>query len=228
MYFPYGMFDPSIIILIPAMIFAFYAQTKVKTTFNKYLKVDSRSGYTGSEIARKILDKNGLYEVKIEHTRGHLTDHYDPRTKILRLSSSVYNGRSVAAAGVAAHEVGHAIQHANGYFPLTIRNNIAPIANFGARFVWIIVILGFFVNPSLIKVGIILYLAVVGFQIITLPVEFNASSRALAQLESGIMRQEEIKPAKKVLNAAALTYVAATLVAVGQLIRLILLSSSDD
>lgn len=216
------------IILIPAILFAMYAQAKVKSTFNKYLRIQNKSGYTGAEIARMILDRNGLHDVAIEHIGGSLTDHYDPRKKILRLSTPVYNGRSVASAGVAAHEVGHAIQHAKGYFPLILRNNIAPMANFGARFVWILVFAGFLFNSVLIQVGILLYLAVVAFQVVTLPVEFNASSRALAQLEGGIITRDEINPAKKVLNAAALTYVAATLVGIAQLIRLILLSSRRD
>lgn len=229
MYFPYlyGM-GSEIIILIPAILFAMYAQVKIKSTFNKYLDVHSRSGYTGYQIARMILDRNGLHDVKIQHINGSLTDHYDPRKKILRLSTPVYNGTSVASAGVAAHEVGHAMQHAKGYFPLILRNNIAPIASFGARFVWVLVFAGFFFNNVLIEIGILLYLAVVAFQIVTLPVEFNASSRALAQLEGGIITREEIKPAKKVLNAAALTYVAATLVGIAQLIRLILLSNRRD
>ncbi len=223
----YGM-GPEFLILIPAILFAMYAQAKVKGTFNKYLKIQNRTGYTGAQIARMILDRNGLNDVRIEHIRGSLTDHYDPRTKVLRLSTPVYNGRSVASAGVAAHEVGHAIQHATGYFPLILRNNIAPVANFGARFVWILVFAGFFFNSVLIQVGILLYLAVVAFQVVTLPVEFNASSRALDQLEDGIIAREEIAPAKKVLNAAALTYVAATLVGIAQLIRLVLLSNRRD
>ncbi len=226
MYFPYNFMNRiEFIILIPAILFALYAQTKVKSTFNKYLKVHNKSGYTGAQIARMILDRNGLHDIRIEHIAGSLTDHYDPRTRVLRLSTPVHNGTSVASAGVAAHEVGHAIQHATGYFPLMLRNNLAPVANFGARFVWVLVFAGFFFNSILIEIGILLYLAVVAFQIVTLPVEFNASSRALAQLEGGIVSREEIGPAKKVLNAAALTYVAATLVGIAQLIRLILLSN---
>ncbi|MTI67597.1 MAG: zinc metallopeptidase [Firmicutes bacterium] len=226
--YPFGLFGPEIIILIPAILFSMYAQGKVKTTFNKYLNVRSKSGYTGAEIAKYILDRNGLNDVRIEHVRGHLSDHYDPRKKVLRLSSQVYNGSSVASVGVAAHEVGHAIQHANGYYPLILRNNIAPIAGFGSRLAWPLVFIGLFIAPSFIKVGVILYAAVVAFQIITLPVEFNASNRALAQLENGLLSSSEIKPAKKVLNAAALTYVAATLVGIAQLIRLILLSNRED
>ncbi len=226
--YPYGFygFGPELLILLPAIVFAMYAQTKVKTTFNKYLKVRSNSGYTGAQVAQMILNNNNLNDVKIEHIKGNLTDHYDPRNKILRLSSNVYNGTSVASIGVAAHEVGHAIQHANGYFPLVLRNSIAPVASFGSRFVWILVIGGLLLGTQpLVQIGIYLYMAVVAFQIITLPVEFNASNRALAQLEGGIISRNEIAPAKKVLNAAALTYVAATLVAIAQLIRLLLLSN---
>jgi len=222
----YGGFGAEFLILIPAILFAMYAQTKVQSTFNKYLKVTSRSGYTGAQVARMILDRNGLHDVKVEHIQGKLTDHYDPRHRIIRLSSPVYNGGSVASLGVAAHEVGHAIQHATGYFPLNLRNTIAPVAGFGARFVWILVILGFVMRtPFLVEVGILLYVAVVGFQVITLPVEFNASSRALEHLEGGIITRDEISPTKKVLSAAALTYVAATLVAVAQLMRLILINN---
>lgn len=193
--------------LMPAILFSMYAQLKVSTSFNKYLRVVSRSGYTGSQVARMILDRNGLHDVRIELVPGNLTDHYDPRTKVIRLSRNVYNGNSIAAVSVAAHEVGHAIQHGEGYFPLLIRNNIAPIASIGARFVWVLILLGFLISPFLLEVGIILYLAVVLFQVVTLPVEFNASRRALYQLENGIILRDEIEPSKKVLSAAALTYV---------------------
>ncbi|MBV1816606.1 zinc metallopeptidase [Anaerosalibacter bizertensis] len=211
-------------LLMIALIISFYAQIKVSTTFNKYLRVPSYSGYTGREVARMILDRNGLHDVRIEPIGGQLTDHYDPRTNVIRLSSNVYNGNSIASLSVAAHEVGHAIQHAEGYFPLILRNNIAPIASISARFVWILIFLGFLISPVLLEAGIILYLAIVLFQVVTLPVEFNASRRALYQLDSGIVTSSEIGPAKKVLSAAALTYVAATLVAIGQLLRLISLS----
>lgn len=210
--------------LMPAILFAMYAQLKVSTSFNKYLRVASRSGYTGSQVARMILDRNGLHDVRIELVPGNLTDHYDPRTKVVRLSRSVYSGNSIAAVSVAAHEVGHAMQHGEGYFPLLIRNNIAPIASIGARFVWVLILLGLIISPFLLEVGIMLYLAVVLFQVVTLPVEFNASRRALYQLENGIIFRDEIEPSKKVLSAAALTYVAATLVAIGQLLRLLALS----
>ena len=209
------------LILLPALLFAMYAQLKVSSSFNKYLKVQSRSGYTGNEVARMILDRNRLHDVRIVPVAGELTDHYDPRSKVIRLSRNVYNGRSIAAVSVAAHEVGHAIQHGEGYFPLILRNNIAPIASLGSRFVWILILLGFVISPFLIEVGILLYIAVVLFQVVTLPVEFNASRRALIQLENGKVYRDEISSSKKVLNAAALTYVAATLVALAQLLRLL-------
>ncbi len=226
--YPYGFYlGPEFLVLLPAILLAIYAQTKVKTTFNKYLNIRSKSGYSGAQVARMILDSNNLQDVRIEYIRGNLTDHYDPKSKILRLSSSVYNNSSVASVGVAAHEAGHAIQHAKGYFPLLLRNNIAPIAGFGARFVWILVFGGLILRtPQLITIGIYLYSAVVAFQVITLPVEFNASRRALVQLEDvGVLTRDELRPTKKVLDAAALTYIAATLVAVAQLIRLVLLSN---
>ena len=210
--------------LIPAIIFAMYAQFKVSSSFNKYLRMASTSGYTGLQVARIILDKNGLHDVRIEPIAGNLTDHYDPRSRVVRLSRNVYSGNSIAAVSIAAHEVGHAMQHGEGYFPLLIRNNIAPVANIGSRFVWILIFLGLLIEPFLLELGIMLYLAVVLFQIVTLPVEFNASRRALYELEGGIIDRGEVGSSKKVLSAAALTYVAATLVAIGQLLRLLALS----
>lgn len=210
--------------LIIAILISMYAQFKVSSSFNKYLRVPSRSGLTGREVARMILDRNGLYDVEVQHIGGNLTDHYDPKKKAVRLSSNVYNGSSLASVAVAAHEVGHAIQHSEGYYPLIIRNNIAPIASFSSRFVWILILLGFVISPFLLEVGIALYLAIVIFQIVTLPVEFNASKRALMQLENGIVYSDEIGGSKKVLQAAALTYVAATLVAIAQLLRLLAIS----
>ncbi len=210
-----------IIFVLPALIFAGYAQRKITNTFSKYLKVPSHSGLNGYQVARFILDRNGLENVRIEQVAGNLTDHYDPRTQILRLSQNVYSGSSIASVSVAAHEVGHAIQHSEGYFPLMLRNNIAPIVNISARMVWIFIILGFLISPFFINIGISLFLAVVLFQIITLPVELNASNRAMLQLEQGLVPNESLKPAREVLDAAALTYVAATLVAVGQLFRLL-------
>ena len=214
-----------ILFVLPAMLFASYAQLKISSAFNKYSRISSGTGYTGAQIARMILDRNGLHDVRVEQVGGKLTDHYDPRTKVVRLSSSIYGGNSIASMSVAAHEVGHAIQHAEGYFPLILRNNIAPIANIGSRLVWLFIIIGFAISPFFIELGIALFLAVVLFQIVTLPVEFNASSRALVQLENGIMERDKIKPAKDVLKAAALTYVAATLVAIGELLRLLALTS---
>ena len=222
----YGGYSGSyIMLLIPALLFTMYAQFKVSSSFNKYLRISNETGYTGAQIARMILDRNGLYDVRIEQTGGNLTDHYDPRTKVVRLSRNVYGGNSIASMSVAAHEVGHAIQHADGYFPLVLRNNIAPIVNIGARFVWIFVFLGFIISPFLIELAILIYLGVVLFQVVTLPVEFNASSRALYQLQDGIIPRGKEKPVKEVLGAAAMTYVAATLVSVVELIRLLSISS---
>ncbi len=225
----YG-FDSTFILLIPAMLFAFYAQNKVSSTFKKYMNIRNRNGFTGYEVARKILDSNGLYDIPIEMINGKLTDHYDPRHKVLRLSHEVYSGNSVASLGVAAHECGHAIQHQNEYLPLVLRNTIAPVASFGSQAAWILFIIGFAVNAmGLINIGILLFTAAVLFQIITLPVEFNASSRAIGMLESyGIVPMDEIGPAKKVLNAAALTYVAAALTAIMQLVRLLILRQRRD
>lgn len=227
--FYYG-FDPTMILLVPAIIFSFYAQMKISSTFKKYLNVKSNAGMTGAQAARKILDNNGLYDVPIDLSRGNLTDHYDPRHKVLRLSSDVYYGDSVASIGVAAHEAGHAIQHHESYAPLTIRNSLVPIANIGSNLSWILIIAGFVMGASgLISLGILLFTAAVLFQVITLPVEFNASSRALSQIESnGILYSDEIHGAKKVLSAAALTYVAATLVAVSQLLRLLILARGQE
>ncbi len=214
-----------IIFALPAMLLAFYAQSKINSSYQKYSKISSGTNLTGLEVARKILDRNGLMDVKIEKTAGTLTDHYDPRTKVLRLSNSIYSGSSVASMSVAAHEVGHAIQDAEGYFPLILRNNIAPIVNFTSRFVWIFILLGIIVSSFFIEVGIMLFLGVVVFQIVTLPVEFNASKRALLELEEGIAPSDTLAPAKSMLSAAALTYVAATLVAVSQLLRLLSISN---
>lgn len=210
-----------VIFVLPALIFAGYAQMKITNAFSKWSKVSNETGLTGAQVARQILDRNGLQSVRIEQVAGNLTDHYDPRVRVLRLSSSVYSGSSIASMSVAAHEVGHAIQHDEGYFPLIFRSKLAPIANLGSRAVWILIIIGFMISPFLINVGIALFLSVVLFQIVTLPVEFNASRRALIQLENGIAPQNTWKPAKQVLTAAALTYIAATLVAIGELLRIL-------
>ncbi|AOT68416.1 zinc metallopeptidase [Geosporobacter ferrireducens] len=229
-YSPYGGFGPGMMFLLPAIILAMYAQAKVRNTFQKYLKVSNQKGYTGAQVARAILDRNGLRDVEVEHVGGYLSDHYDPRVKVLRLSPQVFSGTSIASISVAAHEAGHAIQHGVGYIPLTMRNTIAPIASFGSQAVWMLVFGGFILGwTGLIDLGILLYMAAVAFQIITLPVEFNASSRAIEQLEiGGFISTEEIRPSKKVLDAAALTYVAAMAVSVAQLLRLLVLRNRRD
>ena len=227
----YGMFfDPTFIILVPALIVSAWAQFKVSSTFNEYERIESFNRYSGYNVARMLLDDAGLYDVQIETVRGKLSDHYDPTKRILRLSSGIYNGTSVAALGVAAHEVGHAIQHKEKYSALIFRNSIAPAVNFASSMSWLLFIAGIILNFSgLTTVGILLFSAVVVFQLVTLPVEFNASSRALKLLEQrGILYGNEVNGAKMVLNAAALTYVAATLMAVSQLLRLIVLSDRNS
>jgi hypothetical protein len=212
------------------MILAMYAQFKVQNTFAKYLKVPNRKGYTGVEVARYILDANGLNDVRIERIPGALTDHYDPSKRVLRLSEPVYSKSSIASISVAAHESGHAIQHQQGYFPLIARNALVPVVNFSAQFTWILIILGLIMSSgSLINAGIILFSAAVLFQIITLPVEFNASHRALAMLsQSGIISDDERPKSRAVLSAAALTYVAAAAVSIAQLLRLLLIRGNRD
>ena len=219
-----GYYSSWILFVFPAMLFASYAQMKISSAYNKYSRVPSGTGYTGAQIARMILDRNGLYDVRIEQTPGQLSDHYDPRTRVLRLSNSIHNGSSVASMSVAAHEVGHALQHADGYFPLVLRNNIAPIVSIGSRLVWVFIILGFIISPFFIEVGIMLFLGVVLFQIITLPVEINASRRSLLQIENWILYYYKLGTSKEMLKAAALTYVASTLVAVGELLRLLFMT----
>lgn len=210
----------AIIILIPL-----WAQFRVKGTYNKYSKVASSSHFTGAEVARKILDDNGLYNVGVEETRGYLSDHYDPRAKVVRLSSQNFFGHSVAAAAIAAHEVGHAIQDAQDYSFLRFRHALVPVANLGSNFSWVLIMIGIFANLSgMLLLGILFMAAAVVFQIITLPVEFNASNRAMDQVVSaGIIRNDEERETRKVLNAAALTYVAAAAVAVLELLRLVLI-----
>jgi len=227
----YGLgFDPTYILLLPAIILAGYAQSKVSSTFNKYLRVGNSYGFTGYDVARRLLDTNGLHNVPIERIGGRLSDHYDPGKRVLRLSQDVYNGNSLASVGVAAHECGHAIQHLEGYAPLAVRNLIAPVASFGSQASWFFIIAGFiFSLGSLIDIGILLFSLAVVFQVITLPVEFNASNRAIALLESnGLVPSNEIGPAREVLRAAALTYVAAAFTAVMQLVRLLVLRGRRD
>ncbi|ABN51806.1 MAG TPA: peptidase [Hungateiclostridium thermocellum] len=226
----YGIDQYYIILVLPALILSIFAQFKVKSTFNKYSRVRNTSGMTGADVARLILDRNGLSDVRIERVAGELTDHYDPRTRVIRLSQSVYGSNSVAAIGVAAHETGHAIQHSEQYGPLVLKRNLVPVANIGSCLGFPLAIAGlFFGLPFLVNLGIIFYSLAVAFYVITLPVEFNASSRAIRTLEdTGVLNYDEIDPAKKVLSAAALTYVAAAAVAIGNLLRLIMLTKRRD
>ncbi|SMP43223.1 zinc metallopeptidase [Anoxynatronum buryatiense] len=228
MFYPFGFwgFDPTIIILIPTILLTLYAQGKVKSSFSKYLRVNTRKGYTGAQVARILLDDHQLKDVPIEVSQGQLSDHYDPTQRVLRLSGEVYQGNSIAAVSVAAHEVGHAIQHDEGYVPLNLRNLVFPIARFGSSAAWFFIIIGLILPAfaGLMDVGILLFAAAVLFQIITLPVEFNASNRALHLLDTnGFITTEETIGAKKVLNAAALTYVAAMAAGIAQLLRLLLI-----
>ena len=214
-----------IILVLPAVLLGLVAQIKVKSSFDKYSKVFSKRGRTAAQIARMILDKNGLTHVRIEEVSGHLTDHFDPRQNVVRLSSSVYSSSSVAAIGVAAHEVGHAIQYAKAYAPIKLRSAIIPVTNIGSTISPFLILIGIFmVNDPLIYVGIALYSTVALFQLITLPVEFNASRRALATLDSeALLDAEEISGARRVLGAAAMTYVTALVTSLMQILRLILL-----
>lgn len=210
----------ALLILIPI-----WAQFKVKGAYNKYSKVASSSYMRGAEVARRILDTNGLYDVDVVETKGFLSDHYDPRSKTVRLSSANYHGHSLAASAIAAHEVGHAIQDAEGYTFLRVRHSLVPIANLGSNLSWIFIIIGMLIQASgMFLVGIVFMAMAVLFQLVTLPVEFNASSRAMDQVVSlGIIRNDEEKNTRKVLSAAALTYVAAAAVAVIELLRFILI-----
>jgi len=219
-------FDPTYILVVIGVILSIAASARVKTTFSKYSRIRSLSGMTGAQAAERILRSSGIYDVRIERVSGQLSDHYDPRTKVLRLSDSVYGQSSVAAIGVAAHECGHAIQHERAFIPLKLRGLLVPVANFGASIAWPLILIGLlFANSQfLIDLGIILFSLAVAFHLVTLPVEFDASRRAIARLgETGILTGEEIKHTRKVLNAAALTYVAGAAAAILQLLRLIIL-----
>lgn len=214
-----------LILVVPALLISLWAQFKVSSTFNRYNNVFSRRGYTAAQIARTILDANGLQNVRIERVAGKLTDHYDPRANVIRLSDSVYDSTSVAAIGVAAHESGHAVQYAVGYSPIKLRNAIIPLTNIGSTLSMPLLLLGliFSFRPLIIG-GILLFSLVALFQLITLPVEFNASNRALQILQTGnYLSDDELVGARKTLSAAAMTYVAALLVSLMQLLRLILL-----
>ena len=223
--------DPYYIMLVvPAIILAMAAQARVSSTFSKYSKVFSRRGITGAEVAERILMLHGISDVRIEHVSGNLTDHFDPRTNVIRLSDNVHGSSSVAAIGVAAHETGHAVQHHMGYVPIKIRNLFVPVAILGSYLAFPLVILGLIMSfDPLVNIGILLFSAVVLFQLVTLPVEFNASRRAVAVLEDqNLLDLEEVKGAKKVLSAAAMTYVAAAAVAIANLLRLVFLSRRND
>ena len=222
--------DQTMIILIPALIFSLIAQLMVKGAFSKYSGVRNSRGYTGADAARAILDRNGLSYIRIEHINGELTDHYDPGANVIRLSDSVYNNDSVAAVGVAAHEAGHAVQYAEGYGPIKVRSAIIPITQFGSNLSTPLVILGIiFSSNVLITAGILLFCTVVLFQAITLPVEFNASGRAIKVLrEEHFLDDDEMKGAKSVLTAAALTYVAAMFSALASLARLLLIRNRNN
>lgn len=223
---PFGLFYGNYFwLLLLGAVISIWAQVKVNSTFSKYAKVMSSQAMPANHVARQILDQNGLSDVPIELIRGNLTDHYDPRTKTLRLSETVYNSSSVAAIGVAAHEVGHAIQDSTDYAPLRIRNMLVPVAQIGSSISWVLILMGLiFSHGDLIQLGIIAFAAIVLFQLVTLPVEFNASSRALAALEGGgFLARDEVDQSRKVLSAAAFTYVAAAIVGLLQLLRLVLI-----
>ncbi len=224
---PFFYYDSYYLTLvIPAIIVAMFAQFKVQSTFKKYAEILSRRQKTAAEITRQILDENGLFDVAVTHVSGHLSDHYDPKAKVIRLSDSVFGSTSVASIGVAAHEAGHALQHATGYVPIRLRNAVLPVANLGSRLAVPIILIGIIMSiPPLVSIGILLFSALVLFQLVTLPVEFNASRRAIATLgERQMLDDEELKGAKKVLSAAAMTYVASALVSAMQLLRLILIN----
>ena len=226
----------STIIFLIAMAFTMYAQNKVNSNFRRYSNVRNMRGITGAQAARAVLDANGLTNVEIEQVRGSLTDHYDPRKRVLRLSQTVYGVASIAAISVACHEAGHAIQHAQNYAPLTFRNSIVPVVNIASKFSWVLIIMGIgllangsYMGEAMFNLGIVFFLAVILFHAVTLPVEFNASSRALDQMEmTGVIYEDEQYGAKKVLSAAAMTYVASLAVAIANLLRILAMRGSRD
>jgi len=228
---PFFFYDSTFLLLIPALILAVYAQAKVKGTYTRYARIGSRRGVTSDEVAQAILSSEGLMNVKVTRTPGELTDHYDPRSKTLRLSDGVYGSTSLAALGIAAHETGHAIQHGRLYAPLHIRNVIFPVANLGSNLAFPLFFIGLLFGGSkfLMDLGILLYTGAVAFSVITLPVEFNASRRALKLLSEGAyLDQDELVGARRVLTAAALTYVAATCMAVLQLVRMLMMRRREE
>jgi Zn-dependent membrane protease YugP len=223
-YYFYGFDIYYLTLILPAFIISLFAQIKVKSTFSKYSGMTNSARITGAQAAQKVLSAHGVYDVKVERVGGNLTDHFDPRTNVIRLSDSVYDSTSVAAVGVAAHEAGHAVQYAQGYVPIKLRNLLVPIVNFGSSFSWIAIMLGLVFSFSyLVFAGIILFSFATLFQVLTLPVELNASKRAMETIrgEYLLREEEETKGARKVLTAAAMTYIAAVVMSVAQLIRLL-------
>lgn len=226
----YYYWDPTYILVVIGAVICMIASARVKGTFNKYSQLRSMSGMNGAQVAQRVLQAAGIYDVQVRHVSGSLTDHYDPRTKTVNLSDPVYNATSVAALGVAAHECGHAIQHAKSYAPLSIRSALVPIANFGSMLAWPVILIGLFFNTRssglIIDIGILLFSAAVFFQLVTLPVEFDASRRALVMLRTqGILADDELRYTRRVLKSAALTYVASAAAAILQLLRIILITN---
>ena len=229
MIYPMYYFDPTYMLVLIGVVLSLFASARVNSTFNKYSRMHNSRGITGAQAAQQVLNHAGIYDVRIEHVAGNLTDHYDPRSKVLRLSDTVYGSTSVAAVGVAAHECGHAIQHAREYAPLKFRGALVPVANFGAKIAWPLILFGLLITSKssalLIEIGILAFSLSVLFQIVTLPVEFNASNRAIRCIaDTGMLFGNEIVSAKKVLNAAALTYVASAASSILQLLRLVILT----
>lgn len=230
MYYPM-FYDPTYILVMIGVVICLLASAKMNSTFSKYSRVRSHSGMTGKEAAEALLHREGIYDVRVEYVAGNLTDHYDPRSKVLRLSDATYQQTSVAAIGVAAHECGHAMQHARGYAPLSIRSALVPVANFGSSIAWPLIIIGLIMNSQtsqlFLNLGVIAFSMAVLFQIVTLPVELNASRRALKILgNTGMLYPDEVRETRKVLTAAALTYIAGAASAILQLLRLIMISNS--
>ena len=226
----YYYWDPTYILVVIGAVICMIASARVKGTFNKYSQLRSMSGMNGAQVAQRVLQAAGIYDVQVRHVSGSLTDHYDPRTKTVNLSDPVYNATSVAALGVAAHECGHAIQHAKSYAPLSIRSALVPIANFGSMLAWPVILIGLLFNTRssglIIDIGILLFSAAVLFQLVTLPVEFDASRRALVMLRTqGIHADDELRYTRRVLKSAALTYVASAAAAILQLLRIILITN---
>lgn len=230
MYYPM-YFDPTYMLVLIGVVICLAASAKMRSTFSRYSRIRNHSGMTGREAAEQVLHRAGIYDVRVEHVSGNLTDHYDPRSKVLRLSDATYGSASVAAVGVAAHECGHAIQHATGYAPLAFRSALVPVANFGSTIAWPLIMIGLLFNSQssvlFLNLGILAFSLAVLFQIVTLPVEFNASSRAIRMLSgNGMLYEDEVQATRKVLTAAALTYVAGAASAILQLLRIILISNS--